>query len=257
VVRAPGAGGQPACAARAEAITLRVEHLTVDVAGRPVVDGASFEARPGELVAIVGPNGAGKTTLLEAIVGVRPSRGRVLYDGASLDSFGARAATFAYMPDEAALAEEATVETLLRAARRDARSVDEIARRFDVAALLRRGGRELSRGEAKRVWLAATTLLERPVLVLDEPFGAFDPLQLDVLLPVVREALGERGTALATIHQLSIAERIADRVVIVDAGRVLASGTLDELRVSAGADGAPLEEVFRALLRRRSDDAAT
>jgi ABC-2 type transport system ATP-binding protein len=235
---------------------LHVDELTIDRGGTRVVERASFRAEPGEVVAVVGPNGAGKTTLLEGVLGLRAARGRVVFDNATLDSFRARAAVFAYMPDEAALAEEASVDTILRAAHHDPARRESEARRFGIEAFLRRGARELSRGEAKRVWLAATVLLDRPVLVLDEPFGAFDPLQLDDLLPAVKGALGERGIALVTIHQMSIAERVADRIVILAAGRVLAEGTLDELRAHAGVSAASLEDVFRALLRRKSDHVA-
>lgn len=232
---------------------LVVDALTVDRGQRPVIERASFRAQHGQVVAIVGPNGAGKTTLLEAILGLRTAGGRVVFDGATLDSFRARAAVFAYMPDEAALPEEASVDTILRASHRDPARREREARRFGIEAFLGRGARELSRGEAKRVWLAATVLLERPILVLDEPFGAFDPLQLDDILPAVKEALGEGGIALVTIHQMSVAERVADRIVMLAAGRVLAEGTLDELRADVGASGASLEDVFRALLRRKAD----
>lgn len=236
---------------------LEVDALTVDRGKTRVVDRASFRAQERKVVAIVGPNGAGKTTLLEAVLGLRPATGRVGWGGHALDSFRARAAAFAYMPDEAALAEEASVDTLLRAAHRDPERRQREARRFGIEAFLHRGARELSRGEAKRVWLATTVLLERPILVLDEPFGAFDPLQLDDLLPAVKDAIGARGIALVTIHQMSIAERVADRIVMLASGRVLAQGTLDELRAEASARGASLENVFRALLRREADRVAT
>jgi ABC-type multidrug transport system ATPase subunit len=234
---------------------LAIDALTVRLSGATIVDRASFTVRPGEIVAIVGPNGAGKTTLLEAVIGLRAGHGRVALDGKELPTFAARAGAFAFMPDEAALPEEVSIRTLIGAASRDPERRARETRRFAIKALLDRGGRELSRGEAKRVWLALTTLLDRPVLVLDEPFGAFDPLQLDAVLPAVRDAIGARGLALVTIHQMSIAERIADRIVMLAEGQVVAEGTLAELRRSAGLDGAPLEDVFRGLLRRRSADA--
>lgn len=235
---------------------LEVDRLTARVGDRCVVDGASLVAHGGELVAVLGPNGAGKTTLLEAVLGLRRAEGRVIFDGATLDSFRARAAVFAYMPDEANLPEEASVDTVLCAAHADPARRKEVARRFGVEEFLTRGAPELSRGEAKRVWLASTVLLERPVLVLDEPFGAFDPLQLDDLIPAVKEVLDARKVALVTVHQMSIAERVADRVVILAGGRVLAQGTLGELRRHVGSPSASLEDVFRALLRKPADHVA-
>lgn len=174
---------------------LEVEGLTVHVGGRPIVRGASLVARGGEVVAVVGPNGAGKTTLLEGILGLRPSEGRVSLEGTRLRSFPQRAGAFAYMPDEAALPEEASVDAILRAASRDPSRRERVAEQYEIRPLLQRGARALSRGEAKRVWLAATALLDRPVLVLDEPFGAFDPLQLDALLPALAATCSQIGRA--------------------------------------------------------------
>src|SRR5262245_50866063 len=109
---------------------LCVDGVSVEIGGSSVVDGASFAARPGEIVAIVGPNGAGKTTLLEAIVGLqRLARGSISFAGAPIRSFRERAAVFAYMPDEAALPEEAAVNTILNASGAEVRRIDaEIAR---------------------------------------------------------------------------------------------------------------------------------
>src|SRR5262245_47732129 len=111
-------------------VNLEIQDLTACVGGRVVLDKASFVARPGEVVAVVGPNGAGKTTMLEALLGLRRATGRVLLDGHPVDSFRARAAAFAYMPDEARLPEEALVETVLRAAHRDPARRRAEARRF-------------------------------------------------------------------------------------------------------------------------------
>ncbi|MBX3234447.1 MAG: ABC transporter ATP-binding protein [Labilithrix sp.] len=222
-------------------MSLRIEGLTVARGGRAVVEEVTFDVPSSGIVAIVGPNGAGKTTLLEAIVGLLPSRGRVHHDGAELRSFRERAAVFSFMPDEARLPEEVRVATLLR----DAGG-------FGVAGLRARRGSELSRGEAKRVWLALTAALRRPVAVLDEPFGAFDPLQLEDLLPAFRASV---TGAIVTVHQLATAEAIADQIVILAGGRVVASGTMAELRTRAGLLDGSLDQVFRTLLGKRSDAA--
>ncbi len=235
---------------------LEVDGLTARRDEAIVVDGASFRAEPGRLVAVVGPNGAGKTTLLEAVLGLCRATGHVRYDGRLLDTFAARARVFAYMPDEARLPEEACVRTLLRAAQPDAAVYEREARRFAVDRVIDRKAASLSRGEQRRVWLAATVLAGRPVLVLDEPFGAFDPLQLDEVLPAVKAVTGTHGIALVTVHQMSIAERFADRIVMLAAGRVVAEGTLAELRERTETRGS-LEDVFRALLRGESRHVAT
>src|SRR5207249_617264 len=102
--------------------------------------------------------------------------------------------------------------------------------------------------EHRRVALAATLGAARPVVVLDEPFSAFDPQQLLDVLAVVRER-ARAGTAIvASVHQMSDAEKIADRILLLRAGRVVAFGTLEALRARARRDGAALEQVFLAIL---------
>jgi len=103
--------------------------------------------------------------------------------------------------------------------------------------------------------LLLTLVQRRPVVVLDEPFSAFDPLQLRDVLQTVRDVAGGGTLVLCSIHQLSDAERIADRVLILAAGRAIAFGTLDELRAQAEAHEASLEEVFLRLLSRDADAA--
>jgi ABC-type multidrug transport system ATPase subunit len=233
---------------------LDVMSLCVSRGGRRVLDGVSFAASSGEVLAVVGPNGAGKSTLLEAIVGLVPSSTtRLVARGAELRSFAHRAQTFAYMPDDARLPEEVSVRGLLAAVPNRSDLAADYARRLGVEALLERHGQELSRGEAKRVSLVLAMSLARPIIVLDEPFGAFDPLQLDGILDVVRDCARAGAAVIVTIHQMSTAERIADRVVLLAEGRSIAAGTLPELRRLASAPDAPFEEVFRRLLSQRDE----
>ena len=232
---------------------LSVEKASVRAGRRTLVDGVSFTARAGELTAIIGPNGAGKTSLLEAVVGVRPADGIVRLSGEPLVRFAARARAFAYLPDQPELPAEANVRTLVEHAQALATGKAHalaLRRALDVAPLLEKGAGVLSRGERQRVALFSTLVLERPVAVLDEPFSAFDPLQLREVLAAVRAVL-EKGTAIiASVHQLSDAEKVADRVLLMAQGRALAFGTLAELRAEAGNVDLSLEEVFIELLSR-------
>src|SRR5688572_5042170 len=164
------------------------EHLTLEGLGvragsRVLLDAVSLEVARGETLAVVGPNGAGKTTLLECVVGLRSHVGSVRYAGAVWRSVAQRAHCIAYMPDELRLPDEIDARSALL--------LDEQSPWIDalrVRPLLSRAGRQLSRGEEKRVQLCAALSLRRPVLVLDEPFAALDPRQLRELLPLFREA---------------------------------------------------------------------
>jgi ABC-type multidrug transport system ATPase subunit len=217
---------------------LEASAITVRAGKRTILDGASFTLRRGEILAVIGPNGAGKTTLFEAVLGLVASETKALaFDGEAIASFRDRARVFAYVPDDAVLPEELGVRTIVGGAVTD-------------AELLGRNAGTLSRGEAKRVWLALALAAKRPVLVLDEPFGAFDPVQLEGVLASVRAAAGAGSAVLVSIHQIATAEKIADRVLLLAEGKVVADGTLAEVR----GEHASLEAAFRA--RLSGDDAA-
>jgi ABC-type multidrug transport system ATPase subunit len=211
---------------------LEASAITVRAGKRTILDGVSFALRRGEVLAVIGPNGAGKTTLFEAVLGLVASETKTLvFDGHRIASFRERARVFAYVPDDAILPEELAVRTVLGDARVD-------------SELLERSAGTLSRGEAKRVWLALALAAKRPVLVLDEPFGAFDPLQLDAVLESVRATARAGSAVLVSIHQIATAEKIADRVLLLAAGKVVAEGTLAEVR----GEHESLEAAFRARL---------
>jgi ABC-2 type transport system ATP-binding protein len=237
---------------------LSVENASVRAGRRTLVEGVTFKALAGEFTAIIGPNGAGKTSLLEAIVGVRPSEGVVRVSGQRVVRFAERARSFSYLPDQPELAAETRVRTLIEHARAHAAgSVDDVALRRSLAVdpLLERGAAVLSRGERQRVALSSTLMLARPVVVLDEPFSAFDPLQLRDVHLAVRSVLSSGAAVLASIHQLGDAEKIADRILLLAEGRALAFGSLAELRAEAGNLDASLEQVFVELLSRRARGA--
>jgi len=216
--------------------------LTAHAGGRRVLSDVTFEVKPGEIVAIVGPNGAGKTTLLECIAGLRPSSGSVQFDGRALTRFVDRAHIFGYMPDEIVLPSEMSVSRAL------GMQVDSsLAEKLGIKPLLHARGTELSRGEQKRCLLCATFELNRPVVLLDEPLGAFDPRQLRTLVPVLRDLAAERAIVV-TVHQMHTAELVADRVVILADGRVIANGTVADLRERTKLPDAPFDDVFLALL---------
>jgi ABC-type multidrug transport system ATPase subunit len=234
---------------------LSVENMSVHAGARTLVDGVSFSGRAGELTAVIGPNGAGKTSLLEAVVGVRPAQGSVRLSGKPLAGFAARAGAFAYLPDQPELPPETRVRTLVEHAQAHATGALDVRALRSLLAiepLLEHGAGVLSRGERQRVALFSTLVLARPIVVLDEPFSAFDPLQLRDVLRAVRMVLASGAAVLASVHQLSDAEKIADRILLMADGRALAFGSRAELGTQAGNADLPLEETFVELLARRT-----
>jgi ABC-2 type transport system ATP-binding protein len=239
---------------------LFVDGVTIDRGGRRILTDVAFDVRQGEIVAVVGPNGAGKTSLLEAVLGFLPGmRGQVAFAGRPIRGLHASARVFSCLLDDAQPPAEVRVATLIAHATRFGRpplglAVD-LADNLDLERLARRRVGTLSRGERRRVALFGALCTSRPVVVLDEPLGTFDPLQLIEVLGALRRR-AQNGTALLlSVHQLADAEKIAGRVLVLDGGRSLAFATLAELRSRMAAPAASLEDVFLALLRAVGDDA--
>jgi ABC-2 type transport system ATP-binding protein len=236
---------------------LQIDDLVLERGGRRVVDRVSFRMSPGEIVAVIGANGAGKTSLLETVVGFHhPSEGSIRYAGRTLERIRDYASVFAYMPDDALLPDEVRVSVLLETAdrfggvSRDFRRT--VREALELGPLVSAHAGELSRGEKRRVSLYAALATSRPMIVLDEPLGTFDPLQLASVRELLKSRTREGRGLLLSVHQMSDAEKIADRVLILDRGRVLAFGPLAQLRDRAGAPKAPLDDVFLRLLEKRA-----
>ena len=222
----------------------------------------SFEVRGGEIVGLIGPNGAGKTTTLRALAGIlRPTTGRVSIDGHDLvaDPLEAKR-RLAFMPDEPHLFEYLTVTEHLRLVAR-LYGVADIERR--AAALLdelelqgkeRSLPGELSRGMRQKVVIACGLVRDATTLLFDEPLTGLDPLGIRRM----RETIVARGRAGAAIllssHLLHLVEEICTRVIIMDHGRKIADGTVEELRarVDLVEAGSNLEQIFLSVTGRNN-----
>jgi ABC-2 type transport system ATP-binding protein len=247
----------PEARAPENAPAVMVHDLTVRVQSKTLLDGVSLEATPGEVVAIIGPNGAGKTTLLEVIAGMRRAeRGTVMFHGSSVRTFSERARHLAFLPDNGELPAELLTRTVvdhaLRFGPRPPELVAALRTALGITPLLDASVGVLSRGELQRVALFCALAVERAVVVLDEPFSAFDPLKLRDVLSAVRRVADAGATIVATVHHLGDAARVADRVLILDQGRSIAWGSPAALRAEAGIPEGSLEDVFVALLSRRT-----
>lgn len=203
------------------------------------VDGVALAVPDGAIVGLVGRNGAGKTTTMRAIMGIlRPLRGSITWNGHPANADDRR--TFGYMPEERGLYPHMKVLDQLRYfARLHGLSVEEAQRSaaglLDRLGLAGRAGDKLmalSHGNQQRAQLAVA-LVHRPrLMILDEPFAGLDPAAVDSLSDVIISQAAEGVGVVFSSHQLELVERLCQHVVIVDAGKVLASGTLDDLRRS-------------------------
>jgi ABC-2 type transport system ATP-binding protein len=213
-----------------------------------------FSVRPGEVLGLIGPNGSGKTTLFECVAGMMPAdSGSVSSGGASLEGESRKDVLY-FMPDGIRPWPDQTVGWALAfvgglCGVTDARRTEIIAA-LGIAPLLDSHMGELSKGEHRRVLLGLGLSTNQPLLMLDEPFDGLDARQTRDVMSVLRREVERGRTLFLSIHQLGDAARICDRFVLLNAGRTVGEGTLDELRVSAGVaepSRASLEEVFLAL----------
>ena len=260
--------------------TLAVENVSVFLAGRPVLSGASLRAESGTLVGLIGPNGAGKTTLLRAIAGLEATiGGRVDLGDRPMDSLdrAARARSIAYLPQGATVHWPLTVERVVALGRlphlhawgsygpADRAVVQRALEAADAAAFADRPVTALSTGERARVLLARALASEPAVLLADEPVAALDPShQLDVL-ELLRRRCAEGLTAVVVLHDLSLAARYCDALTLLVDGSVRQHGSPVEvlapetLRTAYGIDGAVHETdgVRSVLVRRTLTDEAS
>lgn len=220
---------------------LEIDKLSKRYGDTVALDRLSFAVRPGQMYGFVGTNGAGKTTAMRIVLGVlEADSGTVRWQGRQLDADVRR--EFGYMPEERGLYPKMRVlDQLVYLAR--LRGMEPAAAGAGAQTLLDTLGlvgsvtdrvEKLSLGNQQRVQLAAALVHEPAVLVLDEPFSGLDPVGVDAMAEVLRARVDRGAAVVFSSHQLDLVERLCDAVGIIRAGRMVADGTVDELRGNTG-----------------------
>lgn len=217
----------------------------------PVVDGVSLQAGAGKVTVLVGPNGAGKSTLLKAVLGLLPSSGGMHFAGADLRALDPvhRALLVAYVPQRSVLNAALPVSAVVAAGRFahagwlgrvDMRPVEAALRAVDGQHLAARPFNALSAGEQQRILVARALATGAPCILMDEPTAALDVGHALVIYDLARRLANEGRCVVLVLHHLDDARRVADHLVLLHHGRVLAAGPSTTVLAED-----PLAEAFR------------
>jgi ABC-2 type transport system ATP-binding protein len=234
---------------------------------RPAVDGLDLTVRAGEFYALLGPNGAGKTTTLRMVSGLlRPDAGSIQIFGVdALKQPVAAKQITAWVSDEPMIYDKLTPLEYLAfvaglwgmaptAAEKTAR---DLLHWLELTPNADERCEGFSKGMRQKVALAGALVHDPKLIILDEPLTGLDAHAARLVKDVLLERVRQGCTVIMTTHILEVAERMAERIGVISQGKLIAEGTLDELRGKAGSGGTSLEEVFLALVgstQRRHDD---
>ena len=222
---------------------LKIENVTKSYANHVALDDVSLSIPEGSIYGLLGPNGAGKTTLLRIINRITaPDKGRVLFDGKEIgaEDIG----RIGYMPEERGLYKNMKVgEQAIFFARLRGMSSKEATvklqawfQKFGIEEWWNRSIGELSKGMAQKVQFITTVLHEPRLLIFDEPFSGFDPINANLLKSEIL-ALRDKGTTIIfSTHNMSSVEELCDHITLIDKSRNILSGNVDEIRHSHGSN---------------------
>jgi ABC-2 type transport system ATP-binding protein len=238
-------------------ILIETHNLIKRYGDKVAVDNVSFDVYQGEVFGFLGPNGAGKTTTIKVIVGLlQPTSGTVKVAGYDVQAQPMLAkASSGYVPDTPNLYAKLTGRELLRFVgdlynmdrARVARRIDELLRMFDLTGAADDTVDSYSHGMQQKTSLAAALMHDPKVLILDEPTVGLDPKSARLIKDILRR-LADRGAAvMLSTHILEIAERMCDRIGIINKGQLIAVGTMNELRTLDATGRTSLEDIFLSL----------
>lgn len=231
---------------------LEVRGLSKSYGDTRAVEAISLSVPTGAFYGIVGPNGAGKTTTLSIVAGLlRPDSGTVKIAGLDHSTGGAKR-ILGVLPDRLRTFDRLTGRQLLhyygllRGLSADVveKRTADLARAFDLTGALGRVVSDYSAGMTKKIMLAGAMIHSPRVLILDEPFESVDPVSSGIILDILRAYVAHGGTVVLSSHGMDLVERVCSRIAVIVGGRVLAEGTVDEVRGEQS-----LEERFTELTR--------
>ena len=230
---------------------LRIEHLTKTYGEKKAVDDLSVHIRPGEIYGFIGHNGAGKTTTLKSVAGIlRFDSGRILIDGHSVETEPLVCKqSMAYIPDNPDLYDYMTGIGFLNFvadifgvdADTRARRIRSYADTFELTADLAQPISAYSHGMKQKLAVISALIHEPKLILMDEPFVGLDPIAAHTLKGIMRDICNRGGAIFFSTHVLEVAEKLCDKVAIIREGRLIRSGTMEEVRGDSSLESVFLE----------------
>jgi ABC-2 type transport system ATP-binding protein len=227
---------------------IRAEHLDKWFSNVHAVDDLTLEARNGEISGLIGPNGAGKSTTIRMITNIiHPDSGSISYDDAPFSETVRR--KIGYLAEERGLYQKARIlETIVHFAR--LRGLDEKSgrrnalqwlKRFDIENAEKRRIEELSKGNQQKVQIIISLIHEPEYVILDEPTSGLDPVNQELMKQIITELREQGRIIIYSTHQMELAERLCDRISLINKGKVVLSGSVEDVRQSHGGNNVLVE----------------
>ncbi len=246
-------------------VAIIIENLVKSFGDLVAVNEVSLEVREGEIYALLGPNGAGKTTTIKMLMGLLDP------DSGSAKVFGIDSAEdpvevknlVGYVPEEQQLYDSLTPRELFNfiasirglPEEKVTKRMKEFLKALDFEQYYDNMIITLSQGNKQKTMLIAALLHRPKLLILDEPFSSLDVRAAKIMKDIVKIHTENGGSVLLSTHVMEVAEGLCDRVGIIDEGKLIAEGTLDELRSKSEKEGATLESLFLKLTEQEADVA--
>jgi len=236
---------------------LSVRNIHKKFATVTAVDDLSFEVQQGEIVALLGPNGAGKTTTVRMLIGMqKPDQGEITFtnhQGQSVKSLSAQA--LGYLPEERGLYLDRKVIQVLRyfgqlhgmGAADAVKKAEQWLDYFELADRSNEQIQTLSKGNQQKIQIVSAILHSPEFAILDEPFSGFDPINQEKVIELILDLKKQGTTVLLSAHQMDLVERLADRIILLDHGRIVFQGTLEQIRGQAAYSRQMLIEFSEAI----------
>ena len=225
---------------------MKINNITKRYFRTVALDKVGFEVSEDAITGIIGPNGAGKSTLLDIITGFQnPDEGEIYFNDGPLMAFKEKRKIISYMPEHLEIYPDYYVADFIGFIHRATRYIDtDLIEVLNLGKVKNKKIRYLSKGYHQRLKLFFALSNTKKIIVLDEPFDGFDPIQLIDILEFIRSENRKGRTFILSIHQLYDAEKICNHYVLLNEGKVLTRGSMQTLKQAFGDDSLSLEQIF-------------